>query len=69
MNDFTKEELETLKKSIEELIFSKFYASETQEVHHKIQDMIENYCEHTPSDKQPNEFKWQLCIKCGKDYK
>lgn len=35
----------------------------------KIQSMIDNYCEHEPSDKYPNEFKWQLCAKCRQDYK
>lgn len=34
-----------------------------------IQEVIKPSCDHEPSDKYPNKFKWQLCHKCGEDYK
>ena len=59
MNDFTKEELE----------YIKYWCQVDFKIKNKIQAMIDSYCEHEPSDKYPNGFKWQLCVKCGKEYK
>lgn len=70
MNDFTKEELKRL------LLRSFLWVGHIEnqnkfelELINKIQSLIDNYCEHEPSDRYPNEFKWQLCCKCGADYK
>jgi len=73
MNDFTKEELITLKNGVEYLSdrtsLSLQYIDKCNTVVKKLIPMIDNYCEHEPSDKYPNKFKWQLCSKCGADYK
>lgn len=63
MNDFTKEELE----DIDFALLTVYLGNSA--LRKKIQFMIENYCDHESSDKYPNEFKWQLCCKCGKDFK
>jgi hypothetical protein len=64
MNDFTKEEL----KDILETFHSYFEATDNapydyeQELIDKIQDMIDNYCEHDFEYKDIGKAK--LCIKC-----
>lgn len=62
MNEFTKEELEELKRCCNWVINCKdtHYTSVTYVLPEKIQSMIDNYCEH----------KWQMnnqlrCNKCG----
>jgi len=60
MNHFTKEELESIYCHME---------NEPQELMTKVKYMIDNYCEHTPSDAHYEQFRWQLCQKCGVQYK
>jgi len=69
MNDFTKEELVYLLKAWSR--GNPIYCNPdlVNDIYIKIQSMIENYCDHEPSDKYPNDFKWQICSKCGRDYK
>ncbi len=64
MNDFTKEELE-------KLLFSIKHGTPWGEepIAIKIQSMIDSYCEHTPSDAHYEQFIWQVCSKCGVQYK
>lgn len=69
MNDFTKEELESLHKfSIR--CSDRFNPNDTDLLCLKIQSMIDNYCEHKWTNKSigitvapswPDE-----CVKCGK---
>lgn len=63
MNEFTKEELQQISEGL------KADCTYNSTLLNKIQSMIINYCEHTPSDKYPNQFKWRLCSKCGEQYK
>jgi hypothetical protein len=64
MNDFTKEELEEILKYVSHPIWTN-----SHNLTSKIQSMIDNYCEHTPSDAHYEQFRWQLCKKCGAQYK
>jgi hypothetical protein len=65
MNDFTKEELETIKKSIDGLMFSKFYSKDTQLVYKKLQSMIDNHCEHKETEMDCDGGISLVCSKCG----
>ncbi len=71
MSDFTKDELEELKRCCNWVINCKdtHYTTTTYGLPEKIQSMIDNYCEHTPSDAHYEQFRWQLCRKCGVQYK
>ena len=69
MNDFTKEELEKICQFFNIAIEDFKEPDSTYKLRDKIQYMIDSYCDHEASDKYPNEFKWQLCSKCGKEYK
>lgn len=71
MNDFTKEELEKIIKSIDGLVFSKFYADDTQLVYNKIQSMIDNYnCKHESDGLIYTSFLPQnKCKNCGEFYR
>lgn len=72
MNDFTKEELEGILEGLQIIdsdpgIRPKIYWKDS--LKEKLQSMIDNYCEHEPSDKYFEIFKWKLCSKCGVEYK
>ena len=73
MNDFTKEELSILKNGIQYLSdrtsLSEGYLEAHNALEVKIQSMLDNYCEHTPSDAHYEQFRWHLCSKCGVQYK
>ncbi len=72
MNNFTKEQLLYIEKALHWYIQSDDNPRDDYQclfVSKKIQSMIDNYCEHEPADKYPNIFKWQLCAKCGEEYK
>lgn len=64
MNDFTKEELEWMAVTIN------YYADEiAPEIVEKLRIMIDNYCDHTPSETYYEQFRWNICDKCGAQYK
>ncbi len=68
MNDFTKEELQY----INDYIFkgASFIRMDKHDIiKDKIQSMIDNYCEHEASDAHYEQFRWNLCSKCGAQYK
>jgi len=67
MNDFTKEELQYLYRAIYER--PNTVTEEMDMMREKLQSMIDNYCEHIPSDNHYEQFRWQLCSKCGEQYK
>ena len=58
MNDFTKEELENILNGNIELYPHSYF-----HLHAKIQHMIDNYCEHQPSE--PILVLNKKCIKCN----
>ena len=64
MNDFTKEELDLLMRSMESWLDS-YYEHPEYEGHllqNKIQSMIDNYCEH----EEREIMGWvSKCVKCG----
>ena len=68
MNDLTKEELLYINNYI-----SNGAASIGLDAHDKLKDkiqfMIDKYCEHEPSDVHYEQFRWQICSKCGVQYK
>jgi hypothetical protein len=70
MTNFTKEELESILNWGE--VYTEFGNSwvdkSERPLINKIQDMIDTYCEHQPSDSYYEQFRWQLCRKCGKEY-
>jgi hypothetical protein len=71
MNDFTKEELQFLYECMDDEI-STFRLTNNHyccTMRDKIQSMIDSYCEHIPSDAHYEQFRWQLCQKCGVQYK
>lgn len=68
MNDFTKEELEDIHRAVY-LCDKVGYEVNASDILPKIQSMIDNYCEHEPSDAHYEQFRWQLCSKCGVRYK
>jgi hypothetical protein len=57
---FTKEELELIYYHLK---------NEPIEIMNKVKSLIDNYCDHTPSDAHYEQFRWQLCGKCGVQYK
>jgi hypothetical protein len=65
MNDFTKEELEYIYDELD----SNYSELKNIPLMKKIQSMIDTYCEHEPSDTHYEQFRWQLCQKCGVQYK
>lgn len=70
MNDFTKEELEDIENGLGWLCeHNPFHKVEIGKLMSKLKSMIDNYCEHTPSDAHPEQFRWKLCEKCGEQYK
>lgn len=73
MNNFTKEELVLLAcwsaNRYDQVGIEQTKNEGTIALSHKIQFMIDNYCEHTPSDAHYEQFRWQLCNKCGVQYK
>ena len=65
MNDFTKDQLETLRNAFYSLMVSRglWRTQENNLLVDKIQSMIENYCEHDPY----GDFHVCVnkCKKCG----
>ncbi len=58
MNDFTKEELETLISTINSVRIYTGIDNWDEELFNKLQSMIENYCEH----------EWEnICCQCTLD--
>lgn len=66
MNDFTKEQLKNLRACLDVCISDD---DSDDELMHKLDTMIDKYCEHTPSDAHYEQFRWHLCRKCGVQYK
>ena len=76
MNDFTKEELQYLYQAIYER--PNTVTEEMDKMRDKIQSMIDNYCEHSPSRKHPPQvfsmdgpkiLEWEIrCDKCMRVY-
>lgn len=67
MLEFNKEELQVIAESIP-YILHESVEFRTQLLQ-KVTDMIDKYCDHTPSDAHYEQFRWQLCRKCGVQYK
>ncbi len=69
MNDFTKEELEELKRCCNWVINCKdtHYTTITYGLPEKIQSMIDNYCEHEWR-KGVHLFNDVYCTKCSKHF-
>ncbi len=70
MNEFTKEELESLRNGIFVCMGSSslWKTSENNSLVDKIQSMIDNYCEHREYKmivNYDNDFV-NVCVKCGK---
>ena len=66
MNDFTKEELESIKNAMGCLNINKILKGKVPtdvELINKIQSMIDNYCEH---ENKQNGFLCQECVDCGR---
>lgn len=63
MNDFTKEELEQLISDINNIRIYTDIDNWDDELHTKIQFMIENYCEHDTCGGEIEEFI-DICAKC-----
>jgi len=64
MSDFTKEELRDIYQ-----IFDMQGACRLLGLKAKIKVMIDKHCDHEPSDAHYEQFRWQLCAKCGVQYK
>jgi hypothetical protein len=63
MNDFTKEELSLLWRSLNHMIDIKYFIQPTtKELLDKIQSLIDSYCDHNWYYTQKN---LQQCAKCG----
>ena len=73
MNDFTKEELLIMQLAVMRDMNQFDHILKTSPSMLKLKDkldkMIDNYCDHTPSDAHYEQFRWQLCRKCGVQYK
>jgi len=61
MNDFTKEELEFIKRCVKP--FSWLWKDDFDEIVHKIQSLIDNYCEH--DGEIGKDYAAEKCMKCG----
>ncbi len=64
MNDFTKEELQEIKRCIKYMIDGGItpYSSLTLEINKKLKSIIEKYCEHSMIYNQHHQ---RHCEKCG----
>lgn len=73
MNDFTKQELNTMADGIvlikRQCKMNDEVRQELDMLDEKLCSMINNFCDHTPSDTHYEQFRWQLCGKCGAQYK
>lgn len=75
MNDFTKEELEELKRCCNWVINCKdtHYTTITYGLPDKIQSLIDNYCEHefdmTDWVNDSSGCRWYQCKKCEGRYR
>lgn len=65
MNEFTKEELVKIWRCINPVLIG----DDAYDLKIKLREMIDNYCDHEPSDSHYEQFRWQLCGKCGAQYK
>lgn len=64
MNDFTKEELEALADCYEQRMNSGYVIH--LELLHKIQSMLDNYCEHSWVYYFSHDGSYVFCQKCKK---
>lgn len=69
MNDFTKEELIWLYETLQWIVEYFREPDSTYAIKDKLKSMIDNYCDHILSDAHYEQFRWQLCQKCGAQYK
>ena len=60
MNDFTKEELEEIKKCIEWFDENRVVGFHNQ-LCNKIQSMIDNYCEHEIEQNDDGKYWCKIC--------
>ena len=66
MNDFTKEELEFIALSIDSITLEDNETELHNNLFHKIQSMIDNYCEHEwVVETKEFDIKNAKCRKCG----
>lgn len=61
MNNLTQDELR--------IIWLSLNGNHYRTLKAKIKILLDNYCEHEPSDAHYEMFRWQLCKKCGIQYK
>ena len=75
MNDFTKDELQEIKRCLKYMINGNHtpFSCLTMELNKKLQSVIQNYCDH---EKEPKKQYWAAdarlynkCIKCGLLYR
>lgn len=64
MNDFTKEELAKLKLAIM-ILYDKDGLLDTKRIAYRIQDMVDNYCEHEWAFHFSADGSAVKCQKCG----
>ncbi len=63
MNDFTKDELETILYCVD--VVSNVENTDEQKLFDKIQSLIDNYCEHEWDETRTLEVDVAECFKCG----
>jgi hypothetical protein len=66
MNDFTKEELKELLASLWDRIYGIEFMVEPNPLIHKIQSLIDNYCDHEWICWD-DEYNTRDCLKCGEE--
>ncbi len=66
MDEFTKEELQEIKRCLKHMIQGGItpYSCLTIDIKKKVQSMIDNYCEHAWR-KCFADFEYDECTKCG----
>lgn len=66
MNDFTKEELYLIEKSVKHYFFRDCEMPLPHSpLHDKIQSLIDNYCEH---ENRHTDYENLVCPDCGKEW-
>lgn len=63
MNDFTQEELDKLKLAIM-ILYDKDGLLDTKRIAYRIQEMIDNYCEHKKSGQVSDVDYVEICTEC-----
>jgi len=67
MNDFTKEELSILYRSLNHMLEINYFIQPSSfELLNKIQSMIDNYCEHQEKELDVDGSISIVCKNCGK---